>query len=130
MIFVPLWRKQKSDIEKISGTKKTHCFIILSLDIVLFLMQIIGSVYVFFPSEGVRNISNQLTITTKFDLSSANLVEKATAAGLYKPEDGEFNFAKVFDEDGFRSLSSRYCAGKSLLEQFSQKGILSFSSLD
>lgn len=129
MFFVPLWRKQKSDIEKISGTKKTHCFIILSKDIVLFLMQIIGSVYGFF-SEGVRNISNQLTITTKFDLSSANLVEKATAAGLYNPEDGEFNFAKVFDEDGLRSLSSRYCAGKSLLEQFSQKGILSFSCLD
>ena len=74
-------------------------------------------------TEGVRNISNQLTITTKYDLSSANLVEKATEAGLYKKEDGAFNFAKAFDQDGFTTQTSRYCEGKKLLEKFSAEGL-------
>lgn len=62
-------------------------------------------------------------MTTKFDLSSTDLVKKATEAGLYKPEDGEFNFAKVFDQDGFTSRTSRYTEGKKLLEKFSEKGV-------
>lgn len=70
----------------------------------------------------MRNISNQLTITTKIDLSSADLVQKATELGLYKPEDGEFNFAKVFDGDSLAVQISRYCEGKKLLEKYAANG--------
>lgn len=73
-------------------------------------------------TEGVRNISNQLTITTKFDLSSENLLEKATEAGLYKPSDGPFNFAKVLDVSSLDFRNDRFCNGSKLLKQLSSNG--------
>lgn len=50
------------------------------------------------------------------------MVQKATELALYKPEDGEFNFAKVFDEDSLAVQNSRYCAGKKLLEKYAANG--------
>ncbi|KAL4221953.1 Secernin-2 [Mactra antiquata] len=76
-------------------------------------------------TEGVRNISNQLTITTKYDLSSSNLIEKATELGFYKSEDGAFNFARVFDESSLQSQNSRFCNGRKLLKKYSENGMLS-----
>lgn len=73
-------------------------------------------------TEGIRNISNQLTITTKFDLSSPNLIEKATELGLYKPSDGEFSFGRVFDVASLSLRSERYCRGKQLLQELSRNG--------
>ena len=76
----------------------------------------------FASKEGVRNISNQLTIETKFDLSSAGLVDEVTKAGLYKPEDGDFNFARVFDWNGLSYREARYCNGKKLMKKFAENG--------
>ena len=76
-------------------------------------------------SEGVRNISNQLSITTKMDVMSPNLVEEATAEKLYKPEDGPFNFAKVFSEfyiDPAKSFADRFSCGRRLLKEYSKDG--------
>ena len=76
-------------------------------------------------SEGVRNISNQLSITTKMDVMSPNLVEEATAEKLYKPKDGPFNFAKVFSEfyiDPAKSFSDRFSCGRRLLKEYSKDG--------
>ncbi|WAQ93615.1 SCRN2-like protein [Mya arenaria] len=78
---------------------------------------------------GVRNISNQLTIGKKFDLSSAGLIEAATEAGIYKPSDGEFNFARVFDDDSLSTLHSRYCNGKRLLKKYSENGQFNVSNM-
>ncbi|KAH3720476.1 secernin-3-like [Dreissena polymorpha] len=80
-------------------------------------------------TEGVRNISNQLTITTKYDLSSPNLVEKATDLKLYKPEDGEFNFAKVFDQDSMSSVISRFCNGRKLMKKYAENGTFSVTDM-
>ena len=82
--------------------------------------------YIF--SEGVRNISNQLSITTKMDLNSPNLIEEAKLIGLYKAEDGEFNFAKVFGKDFEvptwpESTRTRFACGKKLLKDYSEGGM-------
>lgn len=47
-------------------------------------------------SEGVRNISNQLSIGTKIDAMSEGLKEYAQSKGWWQPEDGDFDFAKAF----------------------------------
>ena len=59
------------------------------------------------------------------DLKSPNLVEEATAAKLYKPDDGEFNFAKVFSEyymDPALARSGRFGGGRRLLKEYSKDG--------
>ncbi|XP_033762357.1 secernin-3-like isoform X1 [Pecten maximus] len=76
---------------------------------------------------GIHNVSNELTITTKFDLSSPGLEEAAEEAGLYRKEDGDFNFYRVFSEEssGGSSISpgsTRYLHGKRLLKEFASKG--------
>ena len=48
-----------------------------------------------FVAGGVRNISNQLTIRTKIDASSANLKEVAQSKGWWNPDKGDLDFAKV-----------------------------------
>ena len=78
-------------------------------------------------SEGVRNISNQLSITTKMDLTSSNLIADATSLGLYKADDGDFNFAKVFgkpysDPSRVVSARSRFTCGEKLLKDYSKGG--------
>ena len=59
------------------------------------------------------------------DLKSPNLVEEATVAKLYKPDDGEFNFAKVFSEyymDPALARSGRFGGGRRLLKEYSKDG--------
>ena len=78
-------------------------------------------------SEGVRNISNQLSITTKMDLTSSNLIAEATSLGLYKADEGDFNFAKVFgkpysDPSRVVSARSRFACGEKLLKDYSKDG--------
>lgn len=80
-------------------------------------------------TEGVRNISNQLTITTKYDLATANLIEEAKKSGLYKESDGPFNFARVFDESSMEAQNSRYCNGRKLLKKYSSNGTFGVSDM-
>ncbi|XP_022904709.2 secernin-3 [Onthophagus taurus] len=65
--------------------------------------------------SGYRNISNVLTITTKFDKHSDGLFEYAKSKGLWNGE-GDFDFANIFGAD--KGCSSRLEAGKKLLEKF------------
>lgn len=73
-------------------------------------------------TEGVRNISNQLTIQDQYDLASDGLVEKATDLKLYDPTSGPFNFACVFDSGNGSPSSPRFCEGKRLLQEYSKEG--------
>ena len=77
-------------------------------------------------SEGVRNISNKLSIS-EVELASPNLIEEATKLGLYKPEDGWFDFAKVFSKDWedparVESAARRFKCGGELLKSHSTDG--------
>ena len=74
----------------------------------------------FYFLEGVRNISNQLTIGTKIDMMSHNLIEEAKSAGLYKETDGEFNFSTVFAKD--TNPIDRFVNGRQLLQEYSKEG--------
>ena len=51
---------------------------------------------IFLSLDGVRNISNLLSIGTKIDAMSDGLKEYATENGWWKPDDGDFDFAKVY----------------------------------
>ena len=85
--------------------------------------------YIISFSEGVRHISNQLSITTKMDLTSQNLIEEASSLGLYKAENGEFSFAKVFGKDPedktiVELTRKRLSGGEKLLKEYSKDGKL------
>ncbi|XP_013189142.2 secernin-3 [Amyelois transitella] len=69
--------------------------------------------------NGYRNISNGLTITTKIDKHSENLLEKAKAMSLWDGQ-SEFNFTKCFSSGGdeFRQLE-----GEKLLKKLSSKAL-------
>ncbi|KAK2182169.1 hypothetical protein NP493_364g02058 [Ridgeia piscesae] len=79
-------------------------------------------------TSGFRNISNFLTIGTKIDAMSANLKEHAQSNGYWKPEDGEFDFAKAYSGAipsgaGFSAAASperRYEGGQKLLKQLTE----------
>ncbi|KAK7471640.1 hypothetical protein BaRGS_00035737 [Batillaria attramentaria] len=76
-------------------------------------------------TEGVRNISNELSICTKIDRSSPNLVEEAKKLGLYSDDSGPFNFAKVFSDSGKyleSQMSFRYRHGLKMLRELSSSG--------
>lgn len=65
--------------------------------------------------RGTRNISNQLSIRSRFELSSAQLPEAASFLGLYDGQ-GSFDFALVFgDADSLRDESCRAAWGSRLL---------------
>ena len=49
-----------------------------------------------FSQEGVRNISNLLTIGTKIDAMSDGLIEFAQQKGYWDPAEGPFDFALAF----------------------------------
>ena len=78
-------------------------------------------------TSGIRNISNCLSIRTKFDLSSKNIVEYAKQKGYwkYKDTDGDdeqpFDFASAFSSDHIspkeKISDHRFCGGRFLLEQ-------------
>ncbi|XP_077977970.1 secernin-2-like [Glandiceps talaboti] len=68
-------------------------------------------------TEGVRNISNGLSIRTKIDAMADGLKEHAQSNGFWNGE-GEFDFALAYssDSDGTSMEDgSRYTAGKKLL---------------
>ncbi|KAK7109985.1 hypothetical protein V1264_013929 [Littorina saxatilis] len=76
-------------------------------------------------TEGVRNISNELSIGTKIDRSSPNLAAEAKKLGLYQDDMGPFNFTHVFSEGGkcFTSqMSFRYRHGLKMLKELSASG--------
>lgn len=76
-------------------------------------------------SEGVRNISNELTIGTKIDRCSPNLEEEARKLGLYTESMGPFNFSAVFSESGKvpeNRMSFRYRHGLKMLKDLSASG--------
>jgi secernin len=67
--------------------------------------------------EGARNISNGLTIRTKFDLSSKGLKEYAREKGLWDGK-GEFDFARCFSDGPIdASPNSRQKMGEALMEK-------------
>ena len=75
---------------------------------------------------GIRNISNELSIRTKIDRSSSNLIEEARRLGLYNNEMASFDFAMVFSNDfsSRPSTSSRHSHGLRLLKEYSANGIV------
>ncbi|KAK6166134.1 hypothetical protein SNE40_022898 [Patella caerulea] len=74
-------------------------------------------------TEGVRNISNEYSITTKMDLTSDGLIEMATEKDLYSSSQGEFNFAQVFSgSGGISNQSTRYRHGLRMLKDLSKSG--------
>ncbi|XP_068924533.1 secernin-3 [Petaurus breviceps papuanus] len=70
--------------------------------------------------EGVRNISNQFSITTKIDREHPKLREHARDKRWWDGEK-EFNFAAVYgnlDPSMITASSSRYCEGYKLLNKY------------
>ncbi|XP_036599260.1 secernin-3 [Trichosurus vulpecula] len=70
--------------------------------------------------EGVRNISNQLSITTKIDREHPKMREYAKDKGWWDGEK-EFNFAAVYahlNNFGVTTSSGRYCEGNRLLNKY------------
>lgn len=75
-------------------------------------------------TSGSRNISNNLTIRTKFDLASAGLQDYAREEGFWNGK-GVFDFAECFSEGGVDlSPYSRQGCGKKLLERHADKNSL------
>ncbi|CAG0918817.1 unnamed protein product [Notodromas monacha] len=74
-------------------------------------------------TEGYRNISNDLTITTKIDASSPELEKQAREEGLWS-SDEPFNFRKAFASGSgdIECGDSRYVAGKTLLKELTSTG--------
>ncbi|KAK3587955.1 hypothetical protein CHS0354_014471 [Potamilus streckersoni] len=80
-------------------------------------------------TSGIINTSSMLTIESNADAMSSNITEHAHTAGLWKPEDGEFNFAKVFSSEYLgislseaQNPSSRLKRGRQLLEKICKNG--------
>lgn len=73
-------------------------------------------------TEGVRNISNELSIGTKIDLKSSDAEEFAIDKGHWNLRRGDLNFKKAYDQDGSGVESGRYRAGKRLLTDLSKNG--------
>lgn len=71
-------------------------------------------------TSGVRNISNELSITKQIDLTSDNLHEYAVENGFWGRESGPLNFKVAFSDDDDESY--RYTCGKRLLTQYSKDG--------
>eukprot|EP01084_Bolivina_argentea_P120571 213743_1 len=80
-------------------------------------------------TKGARNISNCLTIRTKFDLCSKNLKQYAKSKGLWM-DDGkeEFDFAKCFSNDDGEPNSRQIC-GQTLLQQHYNKNSLDYKAM-
>ncbi|XP_076873374.1 secernin-2 [Brachyhypopomus gauderio] len=71
-------------------------------------------------TEGVKNISNQLTIETEISAEHPELREVATAEGWWDGE-GDFSFASTFTPDDpparMELAKARYEGGKALLQE-------------
>ncbi|RUS75212.1 hypothetical protein EGW08_017028 [Elysia chlorotica] len=86
-------------------------------------------------SDGIRNISNELSIGSKMDLTSPGLVDEAKALGLYSEDKGPFDFKAVFSaqsqtlSDSSNSTSFRYRRGKELMEKVVAAGKFSYRDM-
>jgi secernin len=83
-------------------------------------------------TEGVRNISNCLSIRSDFDLSSKGIEEYARQKGYWKePDDEPFDFAKAFCLGNVNDevCDPRFCGGKRLLEKHSGKGTMNKNAM-
>lgn len=82
-------------------------------------------------TEGVRNISNCLSIGTNWDLSSKNVIEYAIQKGYWKENNKDnFNFAKAYscdNDDG--EDDPRFCGGRQLLQRHNKKGTLDHNAM-
>ncbi|KAK6172085.1 hypothetical protein SNE40_018043 [Patella caerulea] len=80
-------------------------------------------------TSGTHNITSMLSIESDFDLCSDGLQDEAEKAGLYKPDQGDFNFFKTF-HSSFSGLSlsekqqaeNRLEQGKQLLQTLAKPG--------
>ena len=77
-------------------------------------------------TSGVRNISNCLSIRTNYDLASKGIEEHAIEKGYWKKNDLKkpFDFTEAFCTGSVSEETSdpRFCGGRRLLEQHSEKG--------
>ncbi|XP_005104829.1 secernin-2 [Aplysia californica] len=86
-------------------------------------------------TDGVRNVSNELSITTKLDLSSPGLVDEAVKLGLYSPDKGPFDFKAAFcaqrvsQTGSVHSTSFRLRHGKELMDKVVTKGKFGYRDL-
>jgi len=78
-------------------------------------------------TEGARNISNELTIRTKFDKHHADLYKTAEAKGGWKPGEN-FDFAQIFTTGGV-SEGKRLREGRKLLAKFSENNKFRVSNM-
>lgn len=80
---------------------------------------------VFLSSEGVKNISNQLTIGAEVSAEHPELRSVAQAQGWWDGE-GEFNFSDVFSPENpparMELAKQRYKGGTQLLQQHDGEG--------
>ncbi|XP_041029606.1 secernin-2 [Carcharodon carcharias] len=71
-------------------------------------------------TEGAKNISNQLTITTEISIEHPDLRNYAQSQGWWSG-DGEFNFSQIFSLTNppvrMEAAKVRYCGGKELLRK-------------
>uniref|UniRef100_UPI00398F3D59 secernin-2-like isoform X2 n=1 Tax=Pristiophorus japonicus TaxID=55135 RepID=UPI00398F3D59 len=71
-------------------------------------------------TEGAKNISNQLTITTEISVEHPGLRSYAQSQGWWSGE-GEFNFSQIFSPTNppvrMEAAKVRYCGGKELLRK-------------
>lgn len=78
-----------------------------------------------FSSEGVKNISNQLTIGADIAAEHPELRSVAQAQGWWNGE-GEFNFSEVFSPENpparMEMAKKRYKGGTELLQQHDGEG--------
>ncbi|KAL3903963.1 MAG: hypothetical protein SGARI_005141, partial [Bacillariaceae sp.] len=78
-------------------------------------------------TEGVRNISNCLSIRSNFDLSSSGIEEYAIKNGYWKESNGPFDFAAAFSTCGSAESEMsdpRFCGGRRLLQKHVAKGTM------
>ncbi|XP_074658904.1 secernin-3-like [Tubulanus polymorphus] len=90
-------------------------------------------------TSGCRNISNELSIRTKFDLIKDGTQEFARRKGFYAPSSGPFDFAAAFSsgpvDDVAHALNckrrpyGRFLCGRYLMEQLSKTGDFNAESL-
>ncbi|XP_013385241.1 secernin-3 [Lingula anatina] len=76
-------------------------------------------------TSGVRNISNELSIRTKMDAKCSSVEAHAQENGLWKPETGPLDFAKVYSDMTPRDPVlgvGRYGTGRKLMQKYSEKG--------
>ncbi|CAB9504629.1 Secernin-3 [Seminavis robusta] len=81
-------------------------------------------------TTGVRNISNCLSIRSKFDLTSKGIEDYARQKGYWK-ETGSFDFTQAFCAGSVQEETSdpRFCGGKRLLERHAGKGTMNKNAM-